>query len=149
MANTKRGAKPERSFINASTLEPPADLAPELRELWRQIVAECPAGQLRTGDLPLLRGYVETSALAREANARLLADGQLTPDGKVSPWAALSAMHAKTCAALASKLRIAPSSRIRAEAASLQRTPIGGGAGPFFDEDGRRYLDEDCLIPLG
>lgn len=147
MANTKRGAKEERSFIIGSTLEAPADLAPELRELWRRVVAEAPEGQFRSGDVPLLRCFVETQALAREANARLLADGQLTPDGKVSPWAALSAMHAKTCAALASKLRIAPSSRIRAEAASLQRSPIGGG-GPFFDDDGRRYLDEGCLIPL-
>ncbi len=76
---------------------------------------------MASGDVPLLAMFCRVSVLADEA-IRHLEQGQLDAAG-ISPWLRVASDHGKTLAALAGKLRLAPSSRIRAEAHSLQQRP--------------------------
>jgi phage terminase small subunit len=124
-----RGRKPgvqpsEAVFLRSGALPAPDDLPEPARSLWREIMASTPEAQWRPGDVPLLGTYCRTATLAAEAARRLEADGQLV-DGRPSPWARLLAEHGKTLAALAGKLRLAPSSRIRPDAAGLRQEPAG------------------------
>lgn len=125
MTATKRGRRAQTHFTGRSQFSPPKDLQEELIPLWKSIIAQAPPEQFRPSDEPLLRSYVEAASLAREAHAKLLEEGQLTPEGRPSPWLAVSVAHAKTLASLAGKLRLCPSSRIRAESSSLKQLPAG------------------------
>ena len=110
-------------FQRSGMLKPPDGLPRAAGALWRRIMDTTPEDQWRPGDVPLLAMYARVSVLAAEAVAHLEQDGQVDSGGKVSPWVKVSSDHAKTLAALASKLRLAPSSRIRPEAHSLQQRP--------------------------
>jgi phage terminase small subunit len=134
-----RGRKPgvqpaDRHFIRAGALAAPDDLPEPARALWAEVMRSTPEQQWRPGDLPLLAVYCRTHALASEAAARLEAEGQLV-DGRPSPWARLLAEHAKVLAGLASKLRLAPSSRIRPDAAGLRTQPAGRAPWEADDDD--------------
>lgn len=119
-------------FHHAGTYPAPAGFPPAARALWGRIMRSTPAGQFRDGDLPLLTLFCRVSLLAGEAVQHLEQDGQVSADGKVSPWVKVASDHGKTLALLASKLRLAPSSRIRAESHSLRQQPAFGG--PFADD---------------
>ena len=121
--------------------QPPAPV-PDGREgiaaaTWREIVASLPPNYLRPGDLPLLRAYCIAVATWEEAIALLTIDGNII-DGKVHPARRLADEQAKLMMALAGKLRLCPSSRIRADSADLRRAHEGPtkpekvGAGRFF-----------------
>lgn len=140
-----RGRKPgtqpaDRTFHRPGSLPAPDDLPDAARALWGEVMRSTPEQQWRPGDLPLLAVYCRTHELAREAATRLEEDGQLV-DGKPSPWARLLAEHAKVLAGLSSKLRLAPSSRIRADAATLRQEPAGRK--PW--EPGDPFLDDDLI----
>lgn len=112
-------------FHRSGTLNAPVGLPRPAGALWRRIMATTPEEQWRPADVPLLALFCRVSVLAAEAVAHLEQDGQVDAGGKVSPWVKVSGDHGKTLATLASKLRLAPSSRIRAEAHSLQQRPAG------------------------
>lgn len=122
-------------FHHAGTFKPPAGLPRAAGALWRRIMATTPEDQWRPGDLPLLALFCRVSLLAGEAVAHLETDGQVDAAGKVSPWVKVSSDHGKTLAALASKLRLAPSSRIRAEAHALQQRPARAKPWQWGDRD--------------
>ena len=77
------------------------------------------------GRSTLLTMFCRVALLADEAVGRLEEEGQLDAAGKVSAWVKVASDHGKTLALLASKLRLAPSSRIRAESHSLRQRPAG------------------------
>lgn len=147
MGITGRHAQPMRTFLRQDRITAPPDLAPELVELWDQCVAQCPSGQLRAGDLPLLRVYVDTTALAREANERLRTEGQVLTNGRPSPWVGIASSHAKTLSTIAQRLRLCVSSRVRPESAALQASagPRPASAAPD-DTDDLIPFDDDDLI---
>lgn len=143
-----RGRKPgvqpaDRTFTRPGSLPAPDDLPEGARLLWTEVMRSTPEQQWRPGDLPLLSTYCRTYELAREAATRLEQDGQLV-DGRPSPWARLLSEHSKSLAALASKLRLAPSARIRPDAASLRMEP--GAARKPWDDPLGGFLDDDDLL---
>lgn len=110
-------------FHRSGTFKAPAGLPRAAQSLWRAVMQSTPEDQWRPGDLPLLAMFCRVSVLAAEAVAHLEHDGQVDSGGKTSPWIKVASDHGKTLALLASKLRLAPSARIRAEAHSLQQRP--------------------------
>lgn len=104
---------------------------------WCEIVASLPPNYLRPGDLPLLRAYCIAVATYAEAQDLLGKEGIFT-EGKAHPALAIADQQAKQMMALAGKLRLCPSSRIRADSADLRRahegptTPEKAGAARFF-----------------
>ncbi|MEJ7667580.1 MAG: hypothetical protein WKH97_02375 [Casimicrobiaceae bacterium] len=116
---------PAGYFHRPGNYSPPKALPKPAQALWASIMASTPEDQWRPGDLPLLGVFCRVALLADEAVEHLEHDGQVDAAGKVSPWVRVSNDHAKTLAALSSKLRLAPSSRIRAESHSLKQRPAG------------------------
>lgn len=105
-------------------VEPPGDLPEAGAALWRQIVQELPPEHFRFGDLPLLENFCRAVLLADEAQTQIDADGlvvdtRLGP--KPNPALAIRDQAVKQQAALAAKLRLCVSSRVRAEDASLRK----------------------------
>ncbi|MBL8419286.1 MAG: P27 family phage terminase small subunit, partial [Dechloromonas sp.] len=92
---------------------------------------------LRPGDLPLLRAYCVAVATWEEAIVLLSIDGNII-DNKVHPARRLADEQAKLMMSLAGKLRLCPSSRIRADSADLHLAHEGPtttektGAARFF-----------------
>ena len=126
MARTSKRLQPVHTAIQQSgDLPLPEGLPAAAQALWLEVMAASPETHWRPADSPLLETFVRTSALAREAAQRLETEGQLLADGKPSPWARLLSEHGKSMASLAGKLRLCPSSRIRAESASLRLQPSG------------------------
>lgn len=111
-------------FHHAGTFKPPTGLPAAARVLWQAIMRSTPEDQWRPGDLPLLAAFCRTTLLFDEATTHLEHE-QVDAVGKISPWLRVATDHGKTLALLASKLRLAPSSRIRAESHSLQQRPTG------------------------
>jgi phage terminase small subunit len=131
-------------FHHAGTFKAPPGLPRGAQTLWRRIMATTPEDQFRAADLPLLALFCRVSLLAGEAVAHL-EQGQVDAGGKVSPWVRISSDHSKTLAALSAKLRLAPSSRLRAEAHSLQQRPAHVKPWQWGDRDPLRDLDDDLL----
>lgn len=100
----------------------PERLPEAARGLWDAIVGELPADHLRASDLPLLESYVRCLANVEECDAFLSAEGLLC-DGKRHPAVGIRDAELKSARALAEKLRLCPSSRIRADSAGLRRPP--------------------------
>lgn len=103
---------------------PPEGMPEAGASLWRAIVEELPPEHFRFGDLPLLENYVRAVLLADEAQTQIDADGlvvgtRLGP--KPNPALAIRDQAVKQQAALAAKLRLCVSSRVRAEDASLRK----------------------------
>ena len=132
-------------FHKAGKLKAPAALPEPAAALWNRIMRTTPEDQWREADVPLLAMFCRVGLLADDAVAHLEQDGQVDAAGKVSPWVKVASDHSKTLAALASKLRLAPASRIRAEAHSLQQVPAHGFP---WELSGRRRKssDDDDLL---
>ena len=128
-------------FIRSGTFKAPAGLPRAAQALWRAVMQSTPEDQWRPGDLPLLAMYCRVSVLADEAIGKLEHDGQLDTSGRPSAWVRIASDHAKTLATLASKLRLAPSSRVRAEAHLLQQRPARVKPWEWGDKH-----DEDSLL---
>src|SRR5262245_40452518 len=90
-------------------VQPPHDLAPDEKALFRQLVRACPHDHFCEADRPLLTVYVEAVVVSRRAARRLSED-----PAAVAVWE----KSARLVGQLASKLRLCPSSRIDARAAS-------------------------------
>src|SRR5262245_32301114 len=89
-------------------LEPPATLAPEDQDLFRQLVASCSPNHFSPADAPLLARYCEGNRLCHAAFMASMKD-----PGHVPHWE----RAARVVASMAVRLRLCPHSRIDAAAA--------------------------------
>jgi len=129
MANTKK--RTSNIFPLATRPALPDDLTGDAAELWRQVVDSLPADYLRPADLPLLRAYCVARDRWQTAERILQRDG-LVVEGRPHPALQISDQQAKLMMSLAGKLRLCPSSRIRADSADLRRAhegPLGEAKG--------------------
>ena len=138
--------------------EPPSDLPESGAALWKRIVSELPPDRFRFADLPLLEGYVRAVLLTDQAQEQLDAEGLIVETRlgpRAHPMLAVLDSATKRAAMLGTKLRLHPSSRMRPESASLQKTngprPWEFGADPegakFFQDDdpGARFFRGSSL----
>jgi phage terminase small subunit len=88
----------------------PAGLSDPARAVWVQAVAAVPPEHFRVSDVPLLRSYCESTAMADQASAALARDGFVV-DGKASPWLVVQEKAIRAQATLALRLRLCPSAR--------------------------------------
>jgi len=127
----RRSAESRAVAINAGDpyLEPPDDLKPAEAALFTEIVKECKPSHFVPSDRHLLVAYVQAILLSREAARNMGTD-----------YKSLIAFEraSKLMTTLATKLRLAPQSRIdariaeartrrQASAALLMRNPNGDG----------------------
>lgn len=109
--------------------EPPERLNTEAAALWRDITAQYPAGHFNAANLPLLEGFCRAVTTMRMADAILDREDLITPEGKPHPALAIRDQQGKLACQFATKLRIAISSAVRADSASVRPGP--GGARPW------------------
>jgi hypothetical protein len=108
--------------------------------MFRRIVRAVDDDHFRTVDLPLLVQYAVACAQADEASERLAADGCVI-DGKASAWLQVQEKSMRSAAVLATKLRVAPLSRMDRKTAGANTR---SDSRPSWEADGDEYED---LIP--
>lgn len=96
-------------------LRPPSHLSDEAGRLFRLLVAACDPEHFVASDAPLLCSYCEATALARQAAEALEQEGPVI-GGRVNPWLAVREKATREQVALSMRLRLAPQSRLKAEA---------------------------------
>lgn len=127
---TKRGRTSAASLQSVALLptrrppEPPAHLQPTARELWENIALSLPHDYFRPSDLPLLEAYVLTCTRKRAIDG-LIAKMPVSVEAEAISALRLSGELGREMASLAGKLRLCPSSRTRAESASLKVAHAG------------------------
>jgi hypothetical protein len=75
----------------------------------------------RASDMPLLRSFCESTALADQSAAALAQDGPII-GGRASPWLVVQEKSIRAQAALALRLRLCPSARLDPKTVARQRT---------------------------
>jgi len=104
------------------TLPHPPDGTPaDVVALFDRIVSQAPRGHFRPTDGYLLELYCQSYLESRHAHAELTKHGHVIDD-KRSPWVGILAQAQKSCAILATKLRLSPQSRADARAAARAGT---------------------------
>ena len=109
---------------------PPAQLTQDEAVIWTSIVESLPPDWFRPSDVPLLAAYCQT-AIQCQAAAEELRGSTLTlqtRQGRMyrNPLLDIQDAAARRLATLAGKLRLCPSSRMRAETAATKGRPIPG-----------------------
>ena len=105
--------------IGQARVKPSVQLSAERTELWRQLVDSMPPGHFHGSDEPLLRTYVDTVLLIRQAQAKLDSGGTVNGRGKISAWLTVLQRTSRLQVSLAMALRLAPQARLdRTKAAS-------------------------------
>ena len=123
----------------ALDLHQPAALRPSLhlsapeKSVWKSLVASCPAGHLIERDRPLVETWVSLTVAARKLSEVVAAaDGAalVDRDSPASRAMAQTAVIAKTLAALANRLKIAPLATHTAPHKAAARKAPGQGEKP-------------------
>jgi hypothetical protein len=100
-----------RSAFVMPTLQPPADLSATEAQVFREIAASVPATHFRQSDAPLLAAYATAIVVSRRSAKSLEHDASF-----ITVWE----KSTRLVATLATKLRLAPQSRLDAKAVSRQ-----------------------------
>ncbi len=98
---------PKRS----TPITPSASLSDEAVRVFDFIVRSVSPDHFSDVDRPLLESYATAIVNARRAQEAIDRDGQVTPDGKVSPWVGVLEKQIRNIVALVMRLRLAPQSR--------------------------------------
>jgi phage terminase small subunit len=131
MSATHRGRKSARELeaagavvlVQPQRLKPPRSLPVAARRTWRDTVNAFEAGFFRTSDAPLLRVFCVASATADEAATLLAAEGIVQRVGdRVLPHPAVGifASASAVLCSVSTKLKIAASTRLRNDTASMR-----------------------------
>ncbi len=102
---------------------PPRNITPAARKIWKAIAASLPDGHLNDSDIPLFSSYCESLADLENGRAQWREEGSnwtvIHPNGTTGadPMLAAIQRQAGVVATLATKLRLCPSSRITAQTA--------------------------------
>lgn len=99
---------------NPPRLEPPQSLSDPEAALFREIVDACAPKHFAPSDLPLLVSFIQATLLARQASQDAASDA-----AALKRWGEA----VKIQATLATRLRLAPQSRIDARAAARSTPP--------------------------
>jgi phage terminase small subunit len=102
-------------------IRPPDSLGDLEKQVFRDLVAACPADQFRKSDVGLLARWSELSVMAEQAAFEMTHNGRVTSDGKVSPWLSIYTQAVKGLNGLALRLRLGPQSRASKAPKSLPR----------------------------
>jgi len=122
-----KGRSPYATFdtlpygIPSQRLKPPDYLGDLEKQVFRTLVAQCPADQFRKSDTGLLARWAELSVMAEQAACEMTMHGRVTPDGRVSPWLRTYMQATKHLSGLALRLRISPQARANKAPKSLPR----------------------------
>jgi phage terminase small subunit len=81
------------------------------KKVFVALVAAVPATQFMAADLSLICRWCEWTVAAERAAAHIAAEGEVTNDGKLSPWVAIREKATKALTGLALRLRLGPQSR--------------------------------------
>ena len=131
-------ATPILKFIK-STPQPPVLMPFMAQELWKQVTASYPMDYFKAAHLPLLEAYCRAITTMHEANSKLDEFGTFSEGMSVNPALAIRDKQASLACTLATKLRIAHSSSIRADSKDVR--PSNGGKRPWeTDEDYEKRL---------
>ena len=127
----KTDAKPLAAVVRLPNLgppQPPADLKTSDKVRWREVVNAFPADKWNPSDLLLLRDMIICEGYARECEAQIKKDGLLIKNrfGVLAehPAAAIRARQMRQILATQRALRLAPSTRTRADSAKSR--PLSG-----------------------
>ena len=94
-----------------SKLVPPAYLPEREREIFRRLVGSSDPRHFVVADEPLLCRYAEAVAMAEEAARHLREEGHVV-GGRTNPWLVVQEKAVRAIVPLATKLRLAPQSRL-------------------------------------
>jgi phage terminase small subunit len=92
-------------------LSPPADLLPEEREQFLNIVSACAPNHFRESDTGLLIEYTRARLQAQRAADELRAGGEVLASGKLNPWLQIQRQSVRAMTQLARTLRLTPQAR--------------------------------------
>jgi hypothetical protein len=101
--------------VDAAGHEPPADLSPAAAALWRDAVADIPAGHLRGADRQTLRSYVRLKVIEEQLHAEY----ERAPSTELRKELR---EHARACSMLATKCRLVSSANSRIDQGTNRRT---------------------------
>jgi hypothetical protein len=96
--------------VRTERLSPPADLSPDERDIFVNVVSTNPADHFRPSDALLLSAYARAIMRERVA-AEHLAQGVVSIDNKPSAWVAVQGQALKQVLSLARMLRLSPLAR--------------------------------------
>jgi phage terminase small subunit len=99
------------SIIRTERLAPPAELSPDERQIFVDIVSTVAADHFRPSDSPLLVAYCRAILLEREAAEHLATHGRVSLDNKPSAWLAIQAQATKSMLSLSRALKLSPMAR--------------------------------------
>ena len=104
-------------------LDPPTHLGADERRRFLELVESCDPDHFRPSDLPLLCRFVEADVIGELAATELRTGGAVI-DGRASPWLIAQEKAVRALVALATKLRLSPSSRTDPKTIARHK-PIG------------------------
>ena len=114
--------------VFSSRPQPWPGLPQEAGRLWNSIVQSLPAGYFRESDYPMLADYCRIVGRVDLCSQKLDEQGLVIDSDrgpKESPYVKIHDTANRQMSSLAVKLRLCPSSRVRAESASLQAVKTG------------------------
>lgn len=124
-------------------LKAPAYLDRREKTLFQKITADHLPDYFMQSDMQLLAEYVEAHFIAREASVHLKEEGYVIPGQRgamvTNPWQRVKRDAVATMASLATKLKLCPSGRIRAEDASRSIKKVRNGQDYNPGADWRDY----------
>ena len=116
-------------------LEPHSSLTDMQKGLWAEIVDSLPADFFRPGDVPLLAAYCKAWSFYLLASAEIESQGVTLADDKgrryANPASSMVVTQASAMAQMATKLRLAPSSRYTEKSAQTKTASGAVGAKPW------------------
>jgi phage terminase small subunit len=107
--------------VRSIRLTPGAELTDPERDLFSDLVHSCDPKHFKPSDGPLLAEYCRQVLLGRRAADEMRKNGgAVGPDGRLSPWFAVSQRATKLMCILSTRLRLTPASRLHARSAARE-----------------------------
>ena len=120
-------------------ITPPESMTADGKKLWKQLVESIPNENLCLSDMPILEIYCETMVTFRKSKQHVDLQGEViisesTGNNMVNPWFTVMINAAGRITSLSTKLRLSPSSRMKADNTKGQlakSVPVGGEPSPL------------------
>ena len=111
----------------AEKITPPKSMTNDGKELWNELVKTIPNDNLCPSDMPILEVYCETMVTFRRAKQHVEVEGEViisesTANPIMNPWTTVMINASSKITSLSTKLRLSPSSRMKAEVTHGQKS---------------------------